>query len=145
MMGLIPVLAITLVFVVRNPLKVSAVPSDENTQSVVSETTASRSSEINWQIPPLYLPDGRDPMQLPPPPVTPTVEGTDDSPAPVQTRVELTVTGILYSQDRPAAIVDTHLVHEGEQISGATVKKIEMDGVEFEINGQTWKQAVDKK
>jgi hypothetical protein len=142
MMALIPALAATLVFVVKNPLKVSPVAPVQSVQPTAVTPVPSSDVEIVWEIPPLYLPGGRDPMRLPAPPVAPVVE--EPAAAPMQTRVELVVTGILYSEDRPAAIIDTQLVHEGKQISGATVRKIERDGVEFEMNGQTWKQAVNK-
>jgi hypothetical protein len=117
----------------------------QNTQPAVAAPPAIASVEIAWEGPPLYPPDARDPMRLPEPSVTSTPAETDKPEvAPKQTRIELVVSGILYSSDRPAAIVDTQLVHEGQQISGATVKKIERDGVEFEWNGQTWKQTVGK-
>ncbi|MEN6574911.1 MAG: hypothetical protein ABFD90_01115 [Phycisphaerales bacterium] len=144
MMALIPVLAIALLYLLRNPLTVStpATAQDKLPAEVIPVTIPN--VEIAWEIPPLYQPGGRDPMRLPAPPVV-TVE--EPVAAPTQPHMDLIVTGILYSEDKPAAIVDTFLVHEGEQISGATVKKIEKDGVEFEMNGRTWKQAVevDKK
>lgn len=139
---LIPVLALTLLYVLRNPLTASTPAQDAQVAEVASAPVPD--VEIAWQIPPLYQPGGRDPMRLPTPPVVPVEEPVV---APTEPHMDLIVTGILYSEDRPAAIVDTFLVHEGEQISGATVVKIETDGVEFEMNGRTWKQAVeiDKK
>jgi pimeloyl-ACP methyl ester carboxylesterase len=142
MMALIPVLAATMAFLLKNPWKVSPVAPAPSTQPAAAAPVASSDIEIAWEIPPLYQPGRRDPMWLPAPPVASAVE--ELLPAPAQTRVELVVTGILYSEDRPTAIVDTQLVHEGQQISGATVKKIERDSIEFEMNGRTWKQAVDK-
>lgn len=142
MMALIPVLAFTMLFLLKNPLKMSRGAPMQSAQPVVAPAVTSSDVEIAWEIPPLYPLGGRDPMRLPTPPVVSTT--VEESAASVQTRVELIVTGILYSEDRPAAIVDTQLVHEGQQIAGATVRKIEMDGVEFEMDGRTWKQAVDK-
>jgi hypothetical protein len=144
MMALIPVLALTLLYLWKNPLTGSTVvtaqdaPQEEAVPAVVGDV------EIDWEIPPLYQPGGRDPMRLPTPPVVAVEEPVV---VPTQPHMDLIVTGILHSQDRPAAIIDTFLVHEGEQISGATVKKIDEDGVEFEMNGRIWRQAVeiDKK
>jgi len=145
MMALIPVLAIVLVVAVKNPLKVSPVVQAQNAQPVDAAPPVVANVDIAWEIPLLYQPGVRDPMKLPEPPVAATPETTEEPEvAPKQTRVELVVSGILYSPDRPAAIIDTQLVHEGQQISGATVKRIEKDSVEFEWNGQTWKQTVDK-
>jgi hypothetical protein len=50
----------------------------------------------------------------------------------------------LHSADKPAAIVDTQVVHEGQRVSGATVEKIDRDGVQFERNGRRWKQTINK-
>ncbi|MEN6333071.1 MAG: hypothetical protein ABFE01_02360, partial [Phycisphaerales bacterium] len=145
MMALIPALAIVLVIAVKNPLKVSPVIPVQNTQPADAAPPVVADVDIVWEIPALYQPGVRDPMKLPEPPVAATPEATEEPEvAPKQTRVELVLSGILFSLDRPAAIVDTQLVHEGQQISGATVKKIEKDSVEFEWNGQTWKQTVDK-
>ena len=145
MMALIPVLAVALVYLLKNPLSVSTVATAQSTQPALAEPVAPPNTEITWEIPSLYQPGARDPMRLPTPPVEAAVE--EPVAAPTQTHVDLVVTGILHSEDRPAAIVDTVLVHEGEQISGATIKRIEKNSVEFEMNGRTWKQTVetDKK
>lgn len=45
----------------------------------------------------------------------------------------LIVKGILSDQDNPSAIVNNQIVHEGDNISGATVIKINRDSVEFEV------------
>lgn len=143
MMALIPLLAIVLVLVIKKPLKVSPKVPVQNTNSAATTPAPITDVEIGWKIPPLYQPGERDPMRLAEPPAIAAIETTEElQPAPKRTRIELDVSGILYSQDRPAAIIDTQLVHEGEQISGATVKKIDKDGVEFEWNGQTWRQTV---
>jgi len=46
------------------------------------------------------------------------------------------VTGIMYSQDNPSAVVRGQVVHEGEQIEGYTVIRIGPQEVEFEKDGQ---------
>jgi len=144
MMALIPVLATALVLAIKNPLKVSPAAATQNTQPAVATPAPVVDVEIAWEIPSLYQPGERDPMHPVESPENATPETPDQiETSPKQTRIQLVVSGILYSPDRPAAIVDTQLVHEGQQISGATVKKIEKNGVEFEWNGQTWRQAVD--
>ncbi len=143
MMTMIPALALTLVFLLKNPLKSSSAAETAPAPAHAAASMADLDTAIAWAIPPLYQPGGRDPMRLPAPPGTETVEGPALEPVP--THVELAVTGILYSLDRPSAIVDTHLVREGQQVSGATVRKIDADGVEFEMNGQTWRQTVNRQ
>jgi hypothetical protein len=50
------------------------------------------------------------------------------------------LTGILYSQDNPAAVIDNKIVHEGDVIDGVKVVKIHKSAVEFEKNGAKWTQ-----
>lgn len=52
------------------------------------------------------------------------------------------VTGILYSNDRPAAIIGYRIVHEGETIRDVEVVKIHKDKVEFEKDGRRWTQTI---
>ena len=57
---------------------------------------------------------------------------------------ELAVRGILYSQDKPSAVIGNQIVHEGEKVSGATIQKINKDSVEFELDGKKWTQQIQK-
>ena len=43
------------------------------------------------------------------------------------------------------AMIGANLVQEGQQVAGATVVKIEKDSVEFEMDGQRWKQMVSER
>jgi len=52
------------------------------------------------------------------------------------------VTGIVYSADKPSAIVDRKIVHEGSVIHDATVVKIDRDKVTFSKKGKNWEQKV---
>jgi len=54
------------------------------------------------------------------------------------------VTGVLYSEDKPSAIVDHKIVHEGDTIDSVTVVKIYKDKVEFEKNNKKWEQKVQQ-
>ena len=56
----------------------------------------------------------------------------------------MVLTGILYSDHNPAAVVDTQIVHEGEMIKGVKVVKIYPDKVVFRKDGQTWTQGSQK-
>lgn len=140
LMALIPALAIALLYLLKNPLARSTPVTAQDKPPVEATPVEISDVQIAWEIPPVYQPGGRDPMRLPAEPVA-TAEELEAEPT--QPHMDLIVTGILYSEDRPAAIIDTFLVHEGEQISGATIQKIEKDGVEFEMNGRTWKQTVE--
>jgi hypothetical protein len=55
-------------------------------------------------------------------------------------RKNLAVTGILYSEDDPLAIVGGAIVREGDMIDDVKVVKIHKNSVEFEMNGEKWTQ-----
>ncbi len=54
------------------------------------------------------------------------------------------VAGIVYSEDKPSAIIDRKIVHEGDVIYGATVVKIYRDSVKFSKKGKNWEQKVQQ-
>ncbi|HSV99444.1 MAG TPA: hypothetical protein VLI39_04680 [Sedimentisphaerales bacterium] len=140
MMALIPILALVLLYLSKNPLMRSSPAQAQEEPPVEVAPVAISDVELTWAIPPLYQPNGRDPMRRPAPSV-PVAEVP--APEPLRQYASFVVTGILHSEDRPVAIVDTILVHEGKQVFGATVVKIEKDAVQFEMNGRTWRQAVE--
>ena len=90
-------------------------------------------SEIDRQSPVTYPTALRDPMQFCP-------EATA-----TQTETKkLIIRGILYSEDNPSAVIDDRIVREGDEISGASIVKINQDSVEFEMNGKKWVQKVQR-
>jgi hypothetical protein len=59
--------------------------------------------------------------------------------------IKIKVKGILYSEDgSSSAIIGNSIVHEGDQIQGVNVIKINWKNVEFESNGETWTQQVER-
>lgn len=52
------------------------------------------------------------------------------------------VSGIVFSEDRPAAVVGTQVLYEGDVKNGVTVVKITKEQVKFEKNGRLWTQEV---
>jgi hypothetical protein len=52
------------------------------------------------------------------------------------------VTGIIHSKERPSAIVDRIIVHEGDKVHGVTIIQIRRDKVALEKNGIKWEQEV---
>jgi hypothetical protein len=132
---LVPVLCLVLVFVLFKfvlsspPKKINA----HRIQAAVSEVL--EPVKINWQIPPLISALLRDPMK------PATLAGVSD---PVQTippvqvsSVAIELTGIVYSEDNPAAIIGTQIMHAGEKIGDVSIVKVEKDAVTFEWKGQT--------
>jgi hypothetical protein len=76
--------------------------------------------------------------------IKPPQNVTARSSPPTQTQDTLVVKGIVWSPDRPAALIGDQIVREGGSVSGARVTKITRDSVEFEMNGTTWRQGVSK-
>ena len=58
----------------------------------------------------------------------------------VVSQKNLAITGILYSEDNPSAIVGGAIVREGDMIDDVKVVKIRKNIVEFEKNGEKWTQ-----
>lgn len=130
---LIPVLFIILIFVfsrvLRTPSRAKAAPPVSKLLKAVAVSNNSN-NERGWQIPAPYPTTLRDPMQFGS--VTATQAGTGG----------LVVKGIVYSEDKPAAVIGTQIVGEGEKVLGATVVKINESSVEFEMKGKKWTQKV---
>jgi hypothetical protein len=107
---------------------------ENNTSSVAS---AGLNAQIDWEVPEKYPKTLRDPMRLGPVERAPNQTGSGGL-------VKLIVKSILYSQDSSSAVIGNSIVHEGEQVRGANIIKINKDNVEFEINGETWSQKVQR-
>lgn len=127
---LIPVLFIVLVFVFIKVLSPPVAGTRSSTGPGSSNVAAGSVSRIGWQIPAPYPSTLRDPMRL----GSATTAQADTG--------ELTVTGIVDSQDGACAIINDVIARVGDKVSGATVMKIDKDGVEFEMNGKRWTQRV---
>lgn len=52
------------------------------------------------------------------------------------------VSGIVFSDDRPAAVVGNQVLYEGDVKNGVTIVKITKEQVQFEKNGRLWTQEV---
>ncbi|MGA1980772.1 MAG: hypothetical protein ABSG99_09485 [Sedimentisphaerales bacterium] len=56
---------------------------------------------------------------------------------------EVALKGILYSEDKPSALIGDAIVTEGDIIDGVKVVKIHRDSVEFEKDGEKWTQRTE--
>ena len=106
--------------------------AEDNASGVV---TAGVNTKIDWEIPAPYPTTLRDPMRLVPAATGQTETGKT---------IKLIVKGILYTEDNPSAVIGNQIVHEGETIRGVSIIKISKDSVEFELNGKTWTQKVQR-
>ncbi len=73
----------------------------------------------------------------------PTLKGPPSmTEAAVVSNKNVSLTGILYTEDNPTAVVDGKIVHEDDVIGGVRVLKIHKHKVEFESSGQRWSQSM---
>jgi hypothetical protein len=157
MAALVLILLVVLIIILT---RVLGVPSSKSTWSPKPKPVATAGpagAEIDWRMPEPYPAGLRDPMQLTAE-MTAQIEAeaiaktqaaanaqanvgpTERQPAEPQ---ELAVTGILFSQDNPAAVIGTRIAHVGDTIAGATIVKINLTTVEFEKDGKSWTQTVE--
>ncbi len=136
---LIPVLAVVLIFIVRQvfwsaPKKIKGADNDAS----VVQKSAKSGSEIEWKIPEPYPSTLRDPMYL----VISNTEKKKPETINNETEITIAVKGVLFSEDNPAALIGNKIVHVGDVVSGAEIINIGRDSVTFEINGRRWKENV---
>lgn len=157
MVVLVPILLVGLIIALT---KVLGAPSSKSTWSPKPKpvaTAGQAGTEIDWRMPEPYPAGLRDPMQLTAE-MTAQIEAeaiaktqaianaqanvgpTEQQPAKPQ---ELAVTGILFSQDNPTAVIGTRIAHIGDTIAGATIVKINLTTVEFEKDGKSWTQTLE--
>jgi len=158
---LVPVLAVVLVVVLAKSLGISSLEAKEPVIPEPTTPVGAVPTGITWQKPDPYPTALRDPMQL-----------TEDMAAQIQAKAdaeaqakadaltqkqtetdptgpqvnkvgELTVKGILFSDDNPSAVVGTRIAHVGDIIAGATIVKINRKSVEFEKDGEIWTETVE--
>ena len=57
---------------------------------------------------------------------------------------EVVVKGILFSQNKPSAIINNTILTDGKSINGITIVKITKDAVEFKAGDKQWTQQVQR-
>jgi hypothetical protein len=136
MVILAPVLFVIFIFVIvrvlNQPSPATANTHDSGAANVGNSVAAASEGKVNWQIPEPYPTTLRDPMQAS---LSAGGQGRSGT---------LVVKGIVYSEDRPSAIVDDQIIHQGDKILGVTVVKINKNNIEFEMNGKKWTQEVQR-
>jgi hypothetical protein len=103
-----------------------------NTAGVVS-------TEINWQLPDVYPDSLRDPMRAAV--VRNSTATSTNGEGPNVPQLDLRV--IMFS-DNPSILIGTKILHEGEEINGVKILKINKDSIEFEKDGKKYEQKMNK-
>jgi type II secretory pathway component PulC len=134
MIILMPVLVVVFIFVISRAVKQPAKCSASVTLPAQKTAEPNNAAKVNWPVPDVYPKNLRDPMQA-----SCSAEANETS-----VGGSVVVKGIIFSIDRPAAVIDNKIMHQGDKVAGATVVKINKKDVEFEMNGKTWTQEVQQ-
>ena len=127
---LIPFLFVILFFVLFKVFYTASPKAAMAQTSGPVDTFTSAYEKTDWHVPAPYPESLRDPMQY-------------GSITTAQSSIEgLAVRGIVFSKDRPSAIINGKIVRQGDIISGATIIKINRNNVEFEFKGKRWTRQV---
>ena len=142
MVILVPALAIIMIFMLRQVLSKAPRKTDGATNNDPSVVVAAVDSdnEIDWKIPEPLPAMMRDPIKLPD---ESNFQNGELNGTTGETETEtISVKAILYSVDKPSAVINDRILHVGDKINDATVINISQDGVKFERNGEEWVQKV---
>ena len=140
MVIMVPALAIIMVFVFRQIL--SKAPSQTEGAGIddapVIVANADTGNEIDWKIPEPIAVITRDPIKLPD--ESNTQGGEQNETTGNDTTGTIIVRDIVYSKDKPSAVIGSKIVYVGDEINGATIIKINRASIEFEKDGDRWEQ-----
>jgi len=142
MIILIPVLSIVMIFMFRQVLfKAPHKTKGDTKNDVLAAAITDSDNEIDWHIPEPLPAMTRDPTTLQDQNNT---QGEEQNETDVKTKDGKTKDGIIsvraivFSEDKPSAVIDNKIVYVGDQVNEATVIKINKDSVEFEKDGKAW-------
>ena len=145
MVIMVPILAIIMIFAFRQvlskaPHKTKGGEIDDT--PVVSN--AGSGNEIDWKIPEPIKVITRDPIKLPDEsnthnPNQGTEQNGTDNP---QNPEAIIIKDIVYSKDKPSAVIGSRIVYVGDTVNGTTIIKINRDSIQFEKDGKKWEQNV---
>jgi len=145
MVIMIPILAIIMIFAFRQVLSKSPRKTKgiENDDTPVVVSNAGSGNEIDWQIPEPITIISNDPVQLPDETNTQNPEQNTEQNGSTNTENQgLIIKDIVYSHDKPSAVIGSRIIYEGNEINGMTILKINKDSIEFEKDGVKWEQNV---
>ena len=141
MVIMVPVLAIIMIFAFRQVLsKAPRKTEGAGTEDITVVANADAGHEIDWKIPEPIAVITRDPIKLPD-------ESNTQNTKQNETTSEVTtgtiiVRDIVFSKDKPSAVIGSKIVYVGDKINDVTIVKIDRDSIEFEKDGDRWEQNV---
>ncbi len=139
MVIMVPVLAIIMIFVFRQVLsKAPHQTEGAGTDDAPVVANADSGHEIDWKIPEPIAVINRDPIKLPDESNTQNTEQNETTSE--ITTGTIIVRAVVYSHDKPSAVIGSKIVYVGDKINGVTIVKINRDSIEFEKDGDRWEQ-----
>ena len=146
MVIMVPILAIIMIFAFRQVLSKSPHETKgagiDDTPVVVAN--ADSGHEIDWKIPEPISVMTRDPIKLPDETDTQNAEqnAEQNETANKPKQGVIIVRDIVYSHDRPSAVIGSKIVYVGDKVNNATIVKISRDSIEFETDEKKWVQKI---
>ncbi len=138
---MVPVLAIIMIFAFRQVLsKAPRQTEGAGTDDPPVVANADSGHEIDWKIPEPIAVIMRDPIKLPD--ESNTQNGEQNETTGKVTTGTIIVRDIVYSHDKPSAVIGSKIVYVGDKINDVTIIKIDRDSIEFEKDGDRWEQNV---
>jgi hypothetical protein len=141
MVIMVPILFVVMIFVLRQVLS----KAPQETEGAMNDdaplvANADSNNEIDWQIPEPMPVVMRDPIKL-------SSQSNFNNNGQIgisdgMGTAIFSVRGILYSDDKPSAVIGNRIVHLNEKINEATIVKIDKDYVVFERDGKRWTKKV---
>ena len=137
MLFLVPVLALVFIFMLRQVFFKSPQETQAFEDDIIPVTDSSQTgNEIEWDIPePMSF--GLDYSSVTGDSNTFQNMGVNDIDGNMNPEM-LSVRGIIYSFDKPSALIGNLIVHLNEEINGVTLVEIKRDYVVFEKDGKRW-------
>jgi hypothetical protein len=141
MVIMVPILAIIMIFVFRQVLsKAPSQTEGAGTDDVPIVSNADTGNEIDWKIPEPIKIVTKDSVELPNENDTQNPEQNETA---TQAESEMIIVrDIVFSTDKPSAVIGSKIVYVGDVINNATIVKINRNSVEFEKDGNRWEQNV---
>ena len=147
---MVPILAIIMIFAFRQvlskaPRQTEGAGTDD---ALVVAVNADDGNEIGWKIPEPITVIARDPIKLPDESdaQNPEQDGKENAgqneSANKPKQEEIVIRDIVYSHDRPSAVIGSRIVYVGDKVNDATIVNINRDGIEFEKDAKRWVQKV---
>jgi hypothetical protein len=118
--------------------KTQAMAADGTNADQATQVQAAKKTAQEWKRPEALPQDLRNAT-------SPSMMRSDNNPTDLTTEAGgLIVKGIVFSKNKPSAIINNQILSEGQTFDGVTIVKINKESVEFEAHEKRWTQTVQR-